>query len=542
MVDANLDSNIKDDKTSLKHKDNELTKIAHPPKKPLKYAIYKDELTDLFINKNISAEKIANLYGCSKKVILDRLHRYGIINLKDPSQYSVIISENELRTLYTDKELSIPKIAKLFHCSPHKIHSLLVKYSIERRGYDGHYKKDDSTESYPKIPISNQSKKIAISNNDKKDEHKFQTDLGRRNISNRENEIIQYFKQGYSITQLSDLFKLNKASITNIVHGIALQKTIDLFKEGKRFKEVLELLGLSKRTLTRWMKQYDLKQYWINRRDVNGNKINQDLISNNYLRLKTIRELSKIFHRDISKISTVLRNNGFYVLSPDQMNKILIHVNNKEKLYSIPVTSFLQEVIEGELLGDGYLKPQISNKIRFNMPSAFPTPQEYNEAVVLLQNLQKNNDIENQELKYTIDRFNWAVQTILNSPLASFYLHVSKQENEWVNHLNQLFLNNKYPSTLRDGFGSHDKNGNKLLTVHLTTPNTVQLYEIRQKWYNKQGTKIIPSDLILTPDKVLHWYIGDGSLKKRKNKDESLSLCSIELCTQGFNEEEAERY
>ena len=115
------------------------------------------------------------------------------------------------------------------------------------------------------------------------------------------------------------------------------------------------------------MKQYDLKQYWINRRDVNGNKINQDLISNNYLRLKTIRELSKIFHRDISKISTVLRNNGFYVLSPDQMNKILIHVNNKEKLYSIPVTSFLQDVIEGELLGDGYLKPQISNKFRFNM-------------------------------------------------------------------------------------------------------------------------------------------------------------------------------
>ena len=102
-------------------------------------------------------------------------------------------------------------------------------------------------------------------------------------------------------------------------------------------------------------------------------------------------------------------------------------------------------------------------------------------------------------------------------------------------------MNNKYPSTLRDGFGSHDKNGNKLLTVHLTTPNTVQLYEIRQKWYNKQGTKIIPSDLILTPDKVLHWYIGDGSLKKRKNKDESLSLSSIELCTQGFNEEEAER-
>ncbi|MHA2104379.1 MAG: hypothetical protein ACW981_13210 [Candidatus Hodarchaeales archaeon] len=48
--------------------------------------------------------------------------------------------------------------------------------------------------------------------------------------------------------------------------------------------------------------------------------------------------------------------------------------------------------------------------------------------------------------------------------------------------------------------------------ITLETSASVQLFEIFNRIYNK--SKIIPSNLKLTPDMVLHWYTGDGYYSK----------------------------
>ncbi|KKK81369.1 hypothetical protein LCGC14_2814130, partial [marine sediment metagenome] len=48
----------------------------------------------------------------------------------------------------------------------------------------------------------------------------------------------------------------------------------------------------------------------------------------------------------------------------------------------------------------------------------------------------------------------------------------------------------------------------------------------RTRWY-PQGKKIVPKDVLLSPESVLIWYLGDGSVKKY----------SVTLHTNGFTQE-----
>jgi hypothetical protein len=60
------------------------------------------------------------------------------------------------------------------------------------------------------------------------------------------------------------------------------------------------------------------------------------------------------------------------------------------------------------------------------------------------------------------------------------------------------------------------------------TVSTVQLQVLRQKWYH-QGRKCVPGDLELSPLHVLHWWIGDGSVRGE---------CAGLLCTDAFTLDE----
>lgn len=58
----------------------------------------------------------------------------------------------------------------------------------------------------------------------------------------------------------------------------------------------------------------------------------------------------------------------------------------------------------------------------------------------------------------------------------------------------------------------------------------VELMPIYKQWY-PNGKKIVPKDIKLTPLTVRQWYIGDGSLVKRKTRR---IRPYIILCTCGF--------
>lgn len=58
-----------------------------------------------------------------------------------------------------------------------------------------------------------------------------------------------------------------------------------------------------------------------------------------------------------------------------------------------------------------------------------------------------------------------------------------------------------------------------------------ELLELRNKWY-KNNKKTVPRDIILTPDILHWWYLGDGYLETRKY--------GLFLCTESFTKEDNE--
>jgi DNA-binding XRE family transcriptional regulator len=66
-----------------------------------------------------------------------------------------------------------------------------------------------------------------------------------------------------------------------------------------------------------------------------------------------------------------------------------------------------------------------------------------------------------------------------------------------------------------------------------------ELLKLRDKWYknaNGKTQKIVPRDLELTPTTLLHWYLGDGSLIRRKNDSNRVPF--IVLATNTFSKED----
>jgi len=69
----------------------------------------------------------------------------------------------------------------------------------------------------------------------------------------------------------------------------------------------------------------------------------------------------------------------------------------------------------------------------------------------------------------------------------------------------------------------------------------LELLSLRRKWYKRCNNKIIktlPNDLKITPTILLFWYLGDGSLIRRKNDQNRVP--TIVLATNCFSKEDIE--
>jgi len=134
----------------------------------------------------------------------------------------------------------------------------------------------------------------------------------------------------------------------------------------------------------------------------------------------------------------------------------------------VPLSSEMVQRIEGELLGDGSVKPQ-----KFQSFFSFRTS----------------------------DR-NYA---------------------EW---LAGFFVDNGMP-LIGQGVSTeqHVSFGTSCTAHSFRTISTVQLHAVRQRWYDSQGRKHVPEDLEISPLRVLHWWIGDGSVRGE---------CAGLLCTDAF--------
>lgn len=97
-----------------------------------KIKISKDKLKDLYLNKGLSSEEIAQKFNYCKSTILKQLHQYDI-PLRKAGKRKIYISEKKIRKLYKNKKLSIYKIAEIFNVDPVIIHKRMREYGIPAR-------------------------------------------------------------------------------------------------------------------------------------------------------------------------------------------------------------------------------------------------------------------------------------------------------------------------------------------------------------------------------------------------------------------------
>lgn len=154
---------------------------------------------------------------------------------------------------------------------------------------------------------------------------------------------------------------------------------------------------------------------------------------------------------------------------------------------SIPISNNLLEILDGEMLGDGCIYVSRSNCQGYFKESIGYDKKEWGEFLI---NIFKNNNIliGGSGLISRKDKPGWSFFTRSTIELGNI-------QRRWYKN------NNKFNSNKKSSFS------------------------------NRKNIKIIPIDLKLTPNTLLHWYIGDGCFRKRG---------SIGLATCGFSFDEIE--
>jgi len=97
---------------------------------PFKYHFTKEELDNLYIKQNLSAERIAKIKGCGRSTIFNNLKLFDIPrrSFEFPK-----ITREVLNELYLKRKYSTYKIANIFGCCEETVRKKLKKFGIERR-------------------------------------------------------------------------------------------------------------------------------------------------------------------------------------------------------------------------------------------------------------------------------------------------------------------------------------------------------------------------------------------------------------------------
>ena len=78
----------------------------------------------------------------------------------------------------------------------------------------------------------------------------------------------------------------------------------------------------------------------------------------------------------------------------------------------------------------------------------------------------------------------------------------------------------------------YDKRINKTLTIYRIVTHANEYFKKeRERWYTKEGKKIIPEDIKINKESILLWYLGDGTLSQNFKKQRT---SEIKICTNSF--------
>lgn len=100
-----------------------------------KHKFTKEKLEILYIEEKLSVEKIARKLHCSGNTVLRNLKQNDIPR-RSPSEANRkwFVSEELIKHLYVEEELSVPRIAQKLNVPDYAIYRLMEKLSMPRRG------------------------------------------------------------------------------------------------------------------------------------------------------------------------------------------------------------------------------------------------------------------------------------------------------------------------------------------------------------------------------------------------------------------------
>lgn len=112
---------------------------------------------------------------------------------------------------------------------------------------------------------------------------------------------------------------------------------------------------------------------------------------------------------------------------------------------------------------------------------------------------------------------------------------LSSKHKEYVDYVANIFekrgVLHKISKTY-NGYRTSDGGRRKFTSYNIRTASYVE-FKRYDKWYevkNERRTKVIPFDVKVDKQMLLHWYLGDGGLKKRNtSRTVQLSVYAFEL-------------
>jgi hypothetical protein len=109
-----------------------------------------------------------------------------------------------------------------------------------------------------------------------------------------------------------------------------------------------------------------------------------------------------------------------------------------------------------------------------------------------------------------------------------YYYSLTAKSKEFLEWVSKIFETFKIPTY----FSFNEVSEVFSLGFYINARNIDELMKLREKWYTKvngKTIKIVPKDLELTPTTLLFWYLGDGSLVRRRN--DNIHVPTIVLAT-----------
>ncbi|MFX0064011.1 MAG: hypothetical protein ACFFC7_17715 [Candidatus Hermodarchaeota archaeon] len=270
-------------------------------------------------------------------------------------------------------------------------------------------------------------------------------------------------------------------------------------------------------SVRKFLKEYDLPTPYQFRRAILRERHKND-ITVMYMRLNGIKNIASKTPFSWEAVTMILNEMG--VLTDLHLGAHLM----KARLTSgwRPLPPHLQQVLEGELLGDGWLR------LTTTTPSYKCLTNE-DDIINALDDLQwfswVDVDTELEKLQASISLFNTRRETLSYLQGAYYSLAMAPCATRWVEYIASQFRENGYYVNIYSSKTIID--GVEHPMIGLQTESSLNLSIEWLRWYGL--VKGVPWDFELTPTSLLHWFMGDGCFAKE-----------ITFATHGFHWNEVE--